>query len=66
MSILVQEPDGTYVQKSPDELRPDDLVVLDGPDAFEAEKKLQAGLDAEVAAAGGFEAWRARGRPARG
>lgn len=65
MTFLVQKPDGTYTRKAEDELQPDDLVVLDGPDAFDAVKKLQAELEREIADAGGLEAWRVKNRPPR-
>ena len=33
-TFLVEQPDGTLVYKTAEELRPDDLVLFDHPDAF--------------------------------
>ncbi|GAP38573.1 hypothetical protein ISF6_5126 [Piscinibacter sakaiensis] len=39
---------------------PSDRLALDGPDSFRSVETYQAALDAEIDAAGGLEAWRAR------
>jgi hypothetical protein len=56
--FLVELPDGAYVSKVLSDLRPDDLVVFDSPESFNYIDEAQAKLDAEIAAAGGIEAWR--------
>ena len=62
--LLVEQRDGTFTRKQRDELQPEDRVVFDGPGAFAGTDKLQRELDAEIAAAGGLEAWRAAHAPA--
>jgi hypothetical protein len=57
--MLVQLPDGTYVRKTRAELKGDDMVVFDGPDAFADIDAAGAKLNAEIDAAGGLDAWRA-------
>lgn len=58
VQFLVEMPDGTLVMKDADDLQPEDLVVFDGPDAFRAVEIEVEKLEAEIAAAGGLEAWR--------
>ncbi len=55
---FVQLPDGTQAYKLPQDIGLDDMVFFDGPEAFASTERLQAQLDAEIAAAGGLEAWR--------
>lgn len=57
-NFLVELPDGTFVPKAPEDLRPDDLVVFDSPESFDHIAVAQAKLDADIAAAGGLAAWR--------
>ena len=57
-TFLVEMPDGSYVAKLEADLRPDDLVVFDSPQSFDGIAAAQAKLDAEIAAAGGLDAWR--------
>lgn len=57
--FLVESTDGTLVKKSRDDLKPDDRVVVDGPYAFQGSRAAQRELEAEIDAAGGFDAWRA-------
>lgn len=58
LGALVQLPDGSFARKPWHALLPDDRLVLDGPDSFSGVEALQALLDAEIAKAGGLEAWR--------
>lgn len=58
-TYLVEMSDGTLVRKTAADLRPEDMMVFDGPDAFRHIAAEQSKLDAEIAAAGGLEAWRA-------
>ena len=58
-SFLVEMTDGTLVRKAAAELKPHDHLVFDGPDAFLDAAAAQAKLEAEIAAAGGLDAWRA-------
>lgn len=57
--LLVEQRDGTFTRKQRGELQPEDRVVFDGPGAFASTDQLQRELDAEIAAAGGLEVWRA-------
>jgi hypothetical protein len=57
-TYLVEMADGTFVRKAFDDLRPEDMLVVDGPDAFADTASAQAKLEAEIAAAGGLGAWR--------
>jgi hypothetical protein len=57
--FLVQTSDGHLVRRAGGELKPTDRVVVDGPDAFKSASAAQRELEAEIAAAGGLEAWRA-------
>lgn len=57
-SFLVETADGTLLRKAAEDLRPDDRLVIDGPQAFSSLEAAQAALEAEIAAAGGLEAWR--------
>ena len=56
--FFVELPDGTYVSKAHADLQPEDLVVFDSPESFNYVAEAQAKLDAEIAAAGGIDAWR--------
>ena len=58
ISFLVERSDGTLIRKSAEELHPEDRLVFDGPDAFAGIEAAKAQLDAEIAAAGGLNAWR--------
>ena len=60
-TYLVEMTDGTLIRKAAADLRPEDMVVFDGPDAFIESATEQAKLDADIAAAGGLQAWRAAG-----
>jgi hypothetical protein len=60
ISFLVETADGTLIRKVAEELLPDDKLVFDGPDAFASAQAAQDELNAEIKAAGGLEAWRAR------
>ena len=56
---LVALPDGRLVRKPFDDLKPNDMVVMGSGGAFEAEAAaMQAEFEAEIAAAGGLEAWK--------
>ena len=55
--LLVELPNGTFVSKAPAALRPDDSMVFDRPESFDFLAAAQIKLDAEIAAAGGFDAW---------
>ena len=59
VTFLVETADGRLVRKPVEEVKPEDRLVFDGPDAFKAELQAQASLEAEIRAAGGIEAWRA-------
>lgn len=59
ITFLVESADGTLVNRSREELRPDDRVIVDGPNAFRGIHVAQRELDAEIDAAGGLDAWRA-------
>ncbi len=58
VSFLVETEDGRLIRKQAEDLKPDDRLVFDGPEAFKAEREAQAALEAEIKAAGGLEAWR--------
>ncbi len=60
-TFLVEASDGSLLLKPAADVQPGDRLVFDGPDAFRALQDAQAALDAEIAAAGGIEAWRAAG-----
>lgn len=60
--FLVELPDGTLTHKRRADFQDDDLIVFDGPDAFKSTEDAQARLEAEIAAAGGIDAWRAAKR----
>lgn len=62
-TYLVEMKDGTHIRKAAADLQPADMMVFDGSDAFIDSATEQAKLDAEIAAAGGLEAWRAAGLP---
>jgi hypothetical protein len=64
ITLLIQLSDGTYTRKSKAELRDGDMVVFDGPEMHAELDAMEAEFDAEVAAAGGIEKWKARD-PAR-
>lgn len=57
-TFLVELPDGSFVKKAADDLRPDDMLVFDSPEEFDHLAAVQAKLNAEIEAAGGLEAWR--------
>ena len=59
VTFLVETDNGAFIRKTAEELKPEDRLVFDGPDAFKAELEAQAALDAEIEAAGGLESWRA-------
>jgi hypothetical protein len=57
--LLVEVSPGVYERKPASALKPTDAVVFGGgPDAFAQANEFQRRFDAEVAAAGGLEAWR--------
>lgn len=58
VTFLVEMDDGTLVRKALEDLQPADKIVFDGPDAFRFVDDARAKLDAEIAAAGGIDAWR--------
>ena len=58
-TFLVETPGGALLRKAEDDIAPDDMLVFDGPDAFQNLQDAQAALNAEIAAAGGIDAWRA-------
>ena len=58
-NILVELADGTFLRKSRQQLQPSDMIVIDGPDAFASTDAAENQFDQEIAAAGGFEAWKA-------
>lgn len=60
MTLLVETPDSKLVRKEMGEIAPNDLLVFDGPNAFESTERLQRELEADIAAAGGLQAWRSR------
>lgn len=57
------EPHPEYVRGWRDAMREQGLEVFDGPGAFAALDKAQRELDAEIASAGGLEAWQALAVP---
>lgn len=57
-TFLVEMADGTFRRKVAEDIRPEDMLVFDGPSAFSDLEAAQAKLDTEIAAAGGLEAWR--------
>lgn len=57
-TLLVELPTGEFFRKQRRDVLPTDLVCFDGPDAFVDIDRLQATLNDEIEAAGGFEAWR--------
>lgn len=60
--VLVELADGSLGTKPRVELQPEDVRVFDGPAAFSSVTDLQAELEAEIAAAGGLDAWREANR----
>ena len=58
--ILVELADGTLVRKAEDDLKPEDMVVFDGPEHAAGAAAEQAAFEAEIAAAGGLQAWKLR------
>ena len=60
ITFLVETADGTLTRKAASELEPDDKLIVDGPDAFASVQAAQNRLEAEIKAAGGLDAWRAR------
>jgi hypothetical protein len=59
--LLVKAPDGSLAYKQRGQLLPTDVVIVDGPDAFAGVDAIVADFEAEVAAAGGLDAWKAQG-----
>lgn len=55
---LVELPDGTLVRKQDGDLRPQDRAVFDGPEHWTTTAAIQTDFEAEIAAAGGLEAWK--------
>jgi hypothetical protein len=62
-TFLVETPGGALLRKAEDDIAPDDMLVFDGPDAFRNLQDAQAELNAEIAAAGGIDVWRAANSP---
>ena len=62
-TYLVEMTDGTLIRKAAADLKPEDMMVFDGPDAFIDSATEQAKLDAAISAAGGLDAWRVAGSP---
>ncbi|MEW6705009.1 MAG: hypothetical protein AB1430_09180 [Pseudomonadota bacterium] len=58
-TLLVERPDGTRLLRNVDEIRDDDLVLLDAPGAYGEADAAQRAFDEEIDAAGGFEEWKA-------
>jgi hypothetical protein len=58
-TILVRLADGSLVNKHPEDLQPDDRIVIDGPDAYSDLDAARQRLDDAIEAAGGLETWRA-------
>jgi hypothetical protein len=58
-TLLVEQPDGTRVLRPVDQIREDDLVLLDAPGAYGQADLVQQALDAEIDEAGGFDRWKA-------
>lgn len=55
--FLIEAPDGSLTHKLADDLKPDDMMVFDGPGSTAGIDAAKAQLDAEIEAAGGFDAW---------
>lgn len=55
---LVELPDGTLVRKQDGDLMPQDRAVFDGPEHWAITAAIQADFEAEIAAAGGLQAWK--------
>lgn len=58
--FLVRHGDGTYARSAPEDVLPDDVLILDGPESAAALDGADAALAAEIDAAGGLEQWRTR------
>jgi hypothetical protein len=61
-TFLVEQANGTLVRKAAEDVLPEEMIVFDGPEAFSSLETAQAKLEAEIAAAGGLDAWRAGAR----
>lgn len=57
-TLLVERPDGTRVLRPVNDIRHDDLVLMDAPGSYGQADREQEALDAEIDKAGGFERWR--------
>ena len=55
---LVQLPDGTQVRKQDEDIQPEDMLVFDGPEFWAENAAEQAAFEAQIAAAGGLQAWK--------
>lgn len=55
--FLVEAAGGSFIRKAAEDLKPDDMMVFDGPDAMAGIDAAKRQLDAEIEAAGGLEAW---------
>ena len=62
-TFLVETPSGVFLRKAEHDIAPEDMLVFDGPDAFRSLQDAQTALDAEIATAGGVEAWRVANEP---
>lgn len=58
MLFTVQTTDGNLVQAPRGAIKPTDLIVFDGPNAFASTEAIKQKLMEEIEAAGGLEAWR--------
>ena len=58
LTLWVEQPDGSKVQKPANQVSDEDLVLIDGPGAFAAPDAARMRLDAEIEGAGGLDAWR--------
>jgi hypothetical protein len=57
---LIELPDGSLVHKQDGDVRPEDRAVFDGPEHWATTAAIQADFEAEIAKAGGYEAWKKR------
>lgn len=60
ITFLVRHGDGTCTRKAPEDVLPDDVLILDSPESTAALDAADAALAAEIDAAGGLEQWRTR------
>lgn len=63
--FLVETPQGTLVRTARKDIKPNDAIVFDGPDAFASTDALKRLLVKEIEAAGGIESWRRKGAPSQ-